>query len=259
MIERIFILENKKIKGIEKEKQKIINLLKSCGKVVEKNFKNPDLILTMGGNGTILKAIGFLKNEKTLIYGIKYGKTGFLTNSSENIEDEIKKILNGNFNFSERILLEIEVKKNRKKVFKSRALNDLLIQRKGIRIIEIRVEINNEEVFNFRGDGIIISTPTGSTGHSLSCGGPIIFPDVECFLLTPFSPYTLSIRPLILSSDKKIKVNISPEGKIICDGQKEFDIDEEDFIEIKKSRIKAKLILKDKFFDKLYSKFGFGR
>lgn len=259
MIERIFILENRKIEGIEKEKEKIEKLLKSCGKIVEKKIKKPDLILTMGGDGTILKAIGLLKNNKTLIYGIKYGKVGFLTNTSENIEEKIFKIINGKFKISERILLELTVKREGKNIFKNRALNDFLIQRKGIRIIEINVEIDREKVFNFRGDGIIISTPTGSTAYSLSAGGPIIWPDIECLLLTPFSPYTLSIRPVVIPSNKKIKIKTFPESKVICDGQKEFDVIKEDIIEIKKSKVKAKLIIEDDFFDKLQKKFNFGK
>ncbi|MCM8803758.1 MAG: NAD(+)/NADH kinase [Candidatus Omnitrophica bacterium] len=259
MIKKIFILENKKIEGIEIEKEKIENLLKSCGKIVEKEYKNPDLILAMGGDGTILKAINLLKNNKTLIYGIKYGKVGFLTNPSGNIEEKILRIINGKFKISERILIELIVKREEKNIFKNRALNDFLIQRKGIRIIDIKVEIDKERIFDFRGDGIIISTPTGSTAYSLSVGGPIIHPDIECFLLTPFSPYTLSIRPIVIPSDEKIKIRVSPESKIICDGQKEFDVTRQDIIEIKKSKLTAKLIIEDNFFSKLQKKFNFGK
>ncbi|MCS7180096.1 MAG: hypothetical protein NZ891_01920, partial [bacterium] len=119
--------------------------------------------------------------------------------------------------------------------------------------------IENEKILNFRGDGIIISTPTGSTAHSLSAGGPIISPDINCFLLTPFCPYTLTIRPLIISSEKKLQIKIYPEGKIIGDGQDEFEIKENEIIEIKKSKMKANLILEDNFFEKLKTKFGFGK
>ncbi|MCM8833102.1 MAG: NAD(+)/NADH kinase [Candidatus Omnitrophica bacterium] len=259
MFERIFILENRKIIGVEKEKKKIEDLLKSCGKIVEKELKNPDLILTMGGDGTILKAIGLLKNQKTVIYGINYGKIGFLTNSSENIEFKIKKVLEGDFKISERMVLELMIKKNHKTIYKSKVLNDFLIFRKGIRIVEILVYIDGKEVFNFRGDGIIISTPTGSTAHSLSAGGPIICSDMECILLTPLCPYSLNTRSLVISSDKKIKIKISPQGKIIEDGQRENKIGKGEEIEIEKSKIKAKLIIEEDFFEKLKTKFNFGR
>ncbi|MCM8786261.1 MAG: NAD(+)/NADH kinase [Candidatus Omnitrophica bacterium] len=259
MFERVFILENKKIPGVEKEKQKLEELLKSCGKIVEKELKNPDLILTMGGDGTILKAIGLLRNEKTVIYGINYGKVGFLTNSSENIEFKIRKILDGNFEISERMLLDFKVKKNHKTIYKGKVLNDILIIRKGIRIIEIYVYVNENEILNFRGDGIIISTPTGSTAHSLSAGGPIIFSDMECILLTPFCPYLLNIRHLVIPSDKKIKIKISPEGKIIEDGQRDFEIKKDQEIEIERSEFKVKLIIEEGFFEKLKTKFNFGK
>jgi NAD+ kinase len=259
MIKKIFILENKKIKGIEKEKEKIEDLLKSCGKVVEKIFESPDLILTLGGDGTILNAIRMVKDRKTLIYGINYGKKGFLTNSSENIEKKIKDLLKGEFRICERMLIELNIERKSMSVYRERALNDFLIFRNNIRIITIEVFLNDKEKFEFRGDGILISTPTGSTAHSLSTGGPIIYPEFDSILITPFAPYSLSIRPLILSPETKIKIKISSSGKVISDGQVEFNIEKDDIIEIKKSDIKANLIIEESFFDKLITKFNFGK
>jgi len=259
MIERIFILENKKIKGIEKEKKKIENLLKSCGKVVEKEFEKPDLILTLGGDGTILRAIRMIENKKTLIYGINYGKIGFLTNSSENIEEKIKNLLNGEYKISERMLLELCVERNGKNIYKEKVLNDFLIFREGIRILNIEIFIDEKEKFDYRGDGVLISTPTGSTAHSLSTGGPIIYPDLESILITPFSPYSLSIRPLVLPPETKIKIRVSFKSKIISDGQVEFNIEKDDIIKIKKSELKANLIIEDSFLNKLITKFNFGK
>ncbi len=259
MIEKIFILENPKIEGIQKEKEKIEKLFKSCGKVVEKEFKSSDLIVTMGGDGTILKAISLLKDTKNLIYGIKYGKTGFLTNQSENLEEKIKNVIGGKYKVCKRMLLEVEIKRSGKIVYKDKVLNDFLFFRKGIRIIEIEVQIEENKVMEFRGDGVIISTPTGSTAHSLSAGGPIIYPETESILITPVCPYSLSIRPLIIPSKYKIKLKIKPNGKIICDGQRKFEMEQEDIAEIKKSKIKANLILEDNFFDKLKTKFNFGK
>lgn len=259
MFDRIFILENKKIKGIEKEKKKLEKLLKSCGKIVEKKIENSDLILTMGGDGTILKAISFLKEKEIPIYGINYGKVGFLTNSSEKIEKKLKKIFKGDYRLEERLLLEISIKKSRENIYKDICLNEFLIFRKGIRIVEIKVKIDGNEIYNLRADGIIISTPTGSTSHSFSAGGPIIEPLIESILIIPISPYTLSWKPIILSSDKKIKLNIIPDGKVISDGQREFDVNKDNIIEINKSKKKAKIIIEDDFFDKLKTKFNFGK
>lgn len=260
MIERVFILENKKIEGIEEKKGRIKKMLINCGKVVEDNFANPDLILTIGGDGTILKAIGLLKNKKTLIYGIKYGKIGFLTNQVENLEEKIKRILiDEKFKLSKRMLLEVNIKRGEKKIYKDRVLNDFLITRRGIRVIEIEVFADDEKIMSFRGDGIIISTPTGSTAHSLSAGGPIINPEFDSILITPVCPYTLSIRPVILPPDKRLKIKVSPEGKIISDGQREFNLEKGDSIEIKKSKFKANLIIEEDFFEKLFKVFNFGK
>lgn len=246
-------------KEVEK-KGRIKKMLMNFGKVVEDKFDNPDLILTIGGDGTILKAIGLLKNKKTLIYGIKYGKIGFLTNQVENLEEKIKRILiDGKFKVSKRMLLEVNIKRREKKIYKDRVLNDFLITRRGIRIIEIEVFADDEKIMNFRGDGIIISTPTGSTAHSLSSGGPIINPEFDSILITPVSPYTLSIRPVILPPDKRLKIKVSPEGKIISDGQREFNFEKGHSIEIKKSKIKANLIIEEDFFEKLFKVFNFGK
>lgn len=257
MIKRIFILENPKIKGIQKEKRKLEKLLKSCGKIVEKKLENPDLIITMGGDGTILKAIGLLKDKETLIYGIKYGKIGFMTNTSDKIEEKIKNVLEGKYNFYKRMLLELSVKRNGKIVYKDKCLNDFLILRKGIRIVDIEVYIENKEIMKLRGDGIIISTPTGSTAHSLSAGGPIIQPDLDSILIVPVCPYSISIRPLVLSPEEKIK--IIQEGKVISDGQREFELKIGDEIYIRKSKIKANIVLEDNFFEKIRTKFNFGK
>lgn len=257
MIERIYILENKKIKGIEKEKEKIENMLISCGKVVEKDPDNADLIICMGGDGTILKLIGILKEPK-LIYGINYGKVGFLTNSSEKVIEKIHKILNGSFNISERMLLEVNIFRNGKLIYADKILNDFLFFRKDIRIFSIEVNIDEEKIYEFRGDGILISTPTGSTAHSFSMGGPVIYPEMECILLIPFCPYTLTTRPIIVDTNKKIEIRVDPKGEIISDGQRVYEIEKNDEIIIKICEWKAKLIIEDRFFTKLKDKFNFG-
>ncbi|MCM8818717.1 MAG: NAD(+)/NADH kinase [Candidatus Omnitrophica bacterium] len=259
MIKRVFILENPKIKEIQKEKEKLEKLCKSCGKVVEKQIEKPDLIITMGGDGTILKAVGLLKNEKTLIYGIKYGKIGFMTNTPFKKEEKIKNVFRGKYKFYKRMLLELNVKRNGENIYKDQCLNDFLISRKGIRIVDIELYIGSKEIMKFRGDGIIISTPTGSTAHSLSAGGPIIQPDLDSILIVPMCPYSLSTRPLVLSPKEKIKIRIIPEGKVISDGQREFELTQMDEIYIKMSKRKAKIIIEDNFFEKLKAKFNFGK
>jgi len=257
MIDKVFILENKKIKGIEGEKERVERIVKSCGKVVEKDIKNVDLLITMGGDGTLIKGFHLLGENNPLIYGIKYGKVGFLTNSNENIEKKIKNIFEGKFYLSERYLIEIKIK-NRTNIIKDICLNEVIFFRKGIRIISFSVESDKEKIFNFKGDGIIFSTPTGSTAHSLSAGGPVLSPEIDAFIIIPVMPHLLTIRPVIVKMGVKMKVN----GEIyaVVDGQREYSVDEKAEIEISLSKRKGRIILDDKkFFEKLSSKFFWSR
>ncbi len=257
MIDRVFILENKKIKGIEGEKERVERIVKSCGKVVEKDIKNVDLLITMGGDGTLIKGFHLLGENNPLIYGIKYGKVGFLTNSNENIEEKIKNIFEGKLYLSERCLIEIKIK-NRSDIFKDICLNEVIFFRKGIRIVGFSVESDKEKIFNFKGDGIIFSTPTGSTAHSLSAGGPVLSPEIDAFVIMPVMPHLLTIRPVIVKMGVKMKVN----GEIyaVVDGQREYSVDEKAEIEISLSKRKGRIILDDKkFFEKLSSKFFWSR
>ena len=257
MIDKVFILENKKIKGIEGEKERVERIVKSCGKVVEKDIKNVDLLITMGGDGTLIKGFHLLGENNPLIYGIKYGKVGFLTNSNENIEEKIKNIFEGKLYLSERCLIEIKIK-NRTNIIKDICLNEVIFFRKGIRIISFSVESDKEKIFNFKGDGIIFSTPTGSTAHSLSAGGPVLSPEIDAFVIMPVMPHLLTIRPVIVKMSVKMKVN----GEIyaVVDGQREYSVDEKAEIEISLSKRKGRIILDDKkFFEKLSSKFFWSR
>ncbi|HOV22318.1 MAG TPA: NAD(+)/NADH kinase [bacterium] len=259
MINSVFILENKKIEGIEKEKEKTEDIVRNCGKVVEKDIKNVDFLITMGGDGTILKGFHLLENKETLIYGIKYGKVGFLTNSNENIEEKLKKVFAGNFYVSERTLLEIEIRSGNE-FYKDICLNEIVVFRKGIRIINLSVETEKEKVLCFRADGIICSTPTGSTGHSLSAGGPILDPEIISFLIIPLMPHLLTTRPVILGKKDRIKISINGKVGIVIDGQKEYITEENSEINVFLSEKKGKIVLEDKkFFEKLSSKFHWSK
>jgi len=259
MINRVFILENKKISGIEKEKKRVEKFVESCGKVVEKDIKNVDLMITMGGDGTLIKGFHLLGENNPLIYGIKYGKVGFLTNSNENIEEKIKNIFDGKFFLSERCLVEIKIK-NGSNIIKDICLNEVIFFRKRMRILNFSVESDKENIFDFRGDGIIFSTPTGSTAHSLSAGGPILSPEINAFLIIPVMPHLLTTRPVIVDGKMCVKMKVNGETFAVVDGQREYFVDEKAEIEISLSKRKGRIILDDgKFFEKLSSKFFWSR
>jgi len=255
MINKVFILENKKIRGIEEEKKRVEKIVEKCGKVVEKDIENVDLMITMGGDGTLIKGFHLLGENNPLIYGIKYGKVGFLTNSNENIEEKIKNIFDGKFYLSERYLIEVKIK-NGSDILKDICLNEVVFFRKGIRILNFSVESDKEKIFNYRGDGIIFSTPTGSTAHSLSAGGPVLSPEVNAFLIIPVMPHLLTTRPIIVDGKMCVKMKVNGETSAVVDGQKEYSVDEKAEIKISVSKRKGKFILDDgKFFEKLSSKF----
>lgn len=259
MIKKVFILHNPKIKGIEKERAKIERLLISCGKVVEKTPEDVDLVITMGGDGTFLKGVHLTKSPHTFVYGIKYGNVGFLTHSSDNIEENLKKVLTGHFKTSRRILLEVSVK-TKEKVIKDFCLNEVVVFRKGIRIIDITISSKKEVIFNkLRCDGVIVSTPTGSTAHSLSAYGPVISPDTECLLIVPVAPHSLCWRPVVIPSKESLSIDVSPQALIAIDGQREISVETSDKIVIRKSDKKVNIITDDTaFFSKLKSKFHWG-
>ncbi|MCX8082848.1 MAG: NAD(+)/NADH kinase [bacterium] len=259
MIKNVFILHNPKIKGIEKERTKVEGILKRYGAVVEDSPEDVDLIITMGGDGTFLKGVHLTKDINTFVYGIKYGKVGFLTHSSDDIEENLKKVLIGKFKTSKRILLEISIRKGNK-ILKDFCLNEIVVFRKGIRIIDISVLSKNEEIFSrLRCDGVIVSTPTGSTAHSLSAYGPVISPDTKCLLIVPVAPHTLCWRPVIIPSDETISIDVSPDALIAIDGQREIQVSTSDKIVIKKSKKRVNIIIDDTaFFSKLKSKFHWG-
>ncbi|MCK9266546.1 NAD(+)/NADH kinase [bacterium] len=256
MIKSVFILANNKIPDIEKKKAPIEKVLKSCGKVVQTSAKGVDLIISMGGDGTFLKGVKLLQN-KTFIYGVKYGNVGFLTNSPSDIENKLRKILSGDYIITKRMLLDVSVVRNNQVVLKDLCLNEAVISKTGIRIIDINVEGKREHIFKTRGDGILVSTPTGSTAHALSAMGPIVDPEVKCFIIIPLCPHTLSWRPVILNEKEVLSISIAQNSLLAIDGQKEFALQDKDTVILKKSSKVANTIMDEQLlFSNLKSKFN---
>lgn len=188
-----------------------------------KTFKNRNdlsnkikLIFTFGGDGTILNTITLIKNLKIPIIGINTGKLGFLsTFNKKSFIKNIDIIFNKKINITKRTLLWVNTsyKKSLSKNFLNFALNEVaVIRRETVSMITICVYINNIFLTFYRADGLIISTPTGSTGYSLSCGGPIITPKCKNFVLTPISPHNLSSRPIVIPDNQKITLKITSQN-----------------------------------------------
>ena len=178
-------------------------------KHLDKSF---DLLVSIGGDGTILRAITFVKDLNIPVVGINTGRLGFLaTIQYEQIEDAFQQIFNKEYTLSKRTLLSIETSPENSEIKDLNfALNEIAVSRKNTTsMITVETKLNNEYLTSYWSDGLIISSPTGSTGYSLSCGGPVITPDTTSFVLTPIAPHNLSARPLVIEDSTTIELKVS--------------------------------------------------
>ncbi len=217
-----YILDALQKKGveiiIEKEFLKKINLNKDFSKkylgvsTFTKIDTSYDFFLSIGGDGTLLKAITFVRDLGIPIVGINTGRLGFLaTIQKEKIPESLNLILNDDFVISERSLLSISTDPSHQEILSLNfALNEVAINRNNTTsMIKVETKINDKYLTSYWSDGLIISTPTGSTGYSLSCGGPIIDPRTNSIVLTPIAPHNLNARPLVIPDSSTISLNVS--------------------------------------------------
>lgn len=226
--------------------------------------KNADLAIIIGGDGSILNAARILSFYDIKIIGINHGNLGFLTDiSPDNVKKELSNIVKGNYFFENRFLLE--AKKINKNFFSSKieiAINEIVLHSSKIaKMIEFEVYIDKKFAFSQKSNGLIISTPTGSTAYSLSVGGPILSPLLKGVLLIPIFPHTLSSRPLVISNTSIIQISFNNKQKEIemsCDSKVTIPIKENETILIKKSKHCLSLIhpLNFNYYNSLISKLG---
>ena len=226
-----------------------------------------DILLAIGGDGTILSTVRRMGLKQIPIMGIHIGGLGFLSEiTEEDLEFCLTEILKKNFFISNRMLIEVGMKNknnNSNSLKKYWALNDIVIDHgTSARVLKIKVNISGNYLNTYEGDGLIIATPTGSTAYSLSAGGPIVSPDIDSIIITPISSHSLSSRSIVLSNNSKIKVIFKSEQNninIVSDGQNHNKLDFRDSVLINKSKIKAKIISIDNnsdYYSKLRNKIG---
>jgi NAD+ kinase len=176
------------------------------------DLKEVDLLLSIGGDGTILRATTYVRNSGIPILGINAGRLGFLAKvQKDNIAQLLEKVLKKQFTISNRSLISVEISNDQDPFFGLNfALNEISISRKDTTsMITVETFLNNEYLTSYWADGLIISTPTGSTGYSLSCGGPVLLPDVSSFVITPIAPHNLNARPLVIPDSMEIRMKVS--------------------------------------------------
>ena len=174
--------------------------------------KSFNLLISIGGDGTILKAMTFVQHLSIPIVGVNSGRLGFLAKIKiEKLEEAIEEIISGNYSISERSLIEVTISEKNEELSRLNfALNEITVSRKNTTsMISVETWLDDEYLTSYWADGLIVSTPTGSTGYSLSCGGPVIMPESDSFVLTPIAPHNLNARPLVISSNKIIKLKVS--------------------------------------------------
>jgi NAD+ kinase len=170
-----------------------------------------DLLIVLGGDGTLLAVARLLGERNVPILPVNLGGLGFLTSVTlDDLYPVLEQAINGEARYSERVLLETRVMRQGKPFHCARALNDAVLNKAALaRIIDLELRVNDEFVCNYKADGLIVATPTGSTAYSLSAGGPILYPVVSAFVITPICPHTLTNRPLVIPDNAKIEIGFA--------------------------------------------------
>ena len=225
-----------------------------------------DLVLVLGGDGTMIATARMIGDEEVPVLGVNYGSLGYLTEFRiEELYEALEMILADNYRLDKRVMLAVELFRGPDLVTRNRVLNDVVINKSALaRIIEIEAYLNKQFVTSFRADGLIVSTPTGSTAYNLSAGGPIVFPSMNAMVVTPICPFTLSNRPLVVPDDAMVELLMKTDQEdvsLTLDGQVGFPLRVDDRVVIRKSRTTFNLIQPSNrnYFDVLRDKLRWGR
>ena len=215
--------------------------------LIEEIFDNCNIAVTVGGDGTIIHNAKFSTIADKPLIGVNVGRLGFAADVEPDNIEELKRLITGEFSIQNRMLLEVSVKHVDGTEDKYIAVNDAIVARGQLsRIIDITVSHNNSKISTYHADGVLFSTPTGSTAYSLSAGGPVIYPEMECILLTPVCPHSLMSRSVLFDSTAILTINVNyPEDASVIlsiDGEINVDILDTDVVTIKKYPKKLKLL-----------------
>ena len=251
--------------GPEIERERIEHQT-GCGVDQFESAGDVDLMLVLGGDGTMIATARMIGDQEVPVLGVNYGGLGYLAEFRiEELYTALESILSGNYRLDRRVMLEVELKSGDKPAQLSRVLNDVVINKSALaRIIQIDAYLNHQFVNSFRADGLIVSTPTGSTAYNLSAGGPVIFPSMNAVVITPICPFTLSNRPIVVPNDAEIELLLKTDNEEVAltlDGQVGFPLKVEDRVAIRKSRTTFNLIqpMNRNYFDVLRDKLRWGR
>jgi NAD+ kinase len=232
----------------------------------DKLAESVDLMLVLGGDGTMIATARMMGDNEVPVLGVNYGGLGYLAEFRiEELYTALESILSEQFRLDRRVMLHVDLMRENDAVTSNRVLNDVVINKSALaRIIEIEAYLNDQYVNSFRADGLIVSTPTGSTAYNLSAGGPVIFPSMNAIVITPICPFTLSNRPIVVPDDAVIELRLKTtqeEVALTLDGQVGVPLRVNDRVLIRKSRATFNLIQPSNrnYFDVLRDKLRWGR
>jgi NAD+ kinase len=223
-----------------------------------------ELAVVLGGDGTILKAAELVRNSQTPLLGINLGHVGFLAESEKNeISSTIARVVAKDYLVTERMTLDVSVKLDGKEVYRTWALNEATVEKSAReRMLEVVIEVDGRPLSSFGCDGIVVSTPTGSTAYAFSGGGPVVWPSVDALLMVPLSAHALFARPLVISPNSLVAVEVlqrsAGAGVLWCDGRRSTELPVGARVEVRKSGKPVRLarLSQGPFTDRLVRKFS---
>jgi NAD+ kinase len=247
--------------GIERETGCAMEVLEG-----DKLAGSVDLIVVLGGDGTMIGTARTIGDHSVPVLGINYGHLGYLAEFRiEEMFPALESILEGNYRIDQRVMLAVELFRGEEQLLHNRVLNDVVINKSArARIIHIEAYLNRQFVNSFRADGLIVSTPTGSTAYNLSAGGPVIYPSMNAVVMTPICPFTLSNRPIVVPDDALIELYLKThreEVTLTLDGQVGVPLMVGDRVLIRKSRTTFNIVqpTNRNYFEVLRDKLRWGR
>jgi NAD+ kinase len=207
-----------------------------------------DLLIVLGGDGTLLSVARLIGDRRTPILGINLGSLGFLTEiTRDEITPVLTRLVAGELNVSERLRLDVTIRRSGEEIARHRVLNDLVINKGALaRIIDMEAWVNDTYLTTFKADGLIVATPTGSTAYNLAAGGPIISPSLHCLVISPICPHMLTNRPIIVSAEALIRIEVKFQDEdvaLTADGQVGMPLHGGDVVEIRRSDHPTLLVL----------------
>jgi len=227
-----------------------------------------DMVIVMGGDGLLLRVARLAGPAQVPLLGVDLGSFGFLAAVQPVVVlDRVDQLLAGDYHVQQRLMLAVEVRREEQVTSRFFGLNDVVISRiYPRRMVRLDTHVDGERVAVYPADGLIVATPTGSTAYSLSAGGPLVDPDLDCFIINPICPHTLYLRPLIVDDASVITVRVEERYdepvtvRLSVDGQEDIEVTSEDLVVIQKAPCKAQLVRLDRgsFFERLHTKLRWG-